>query len=40
MIGTREPHDGLTDPELDTIFNYDIKYRVGGQLLEKEGEAE
>jgi len=26
----------LTDTELDFIINYDIKYRMGGQLLKEE----
>jgi len=36
MIGNREQYDGLTDTELDFIINYDIKYRMGGQLLKEE----
>jgi hypothetical protein len=31
---------GLSDEELDFIINYDIKYRMGDQLLEEEGEEE
>jgi hypothetical protein len=31
---------GFTDEELDFIINYDIKYRMGDQLLEEEGEEE
>jgi len=37
MIGTREQYDGLTDTELDFIINYDIKYRMGAQLLKERG---
>ena len=33
-------HYGFTDEELDFIINYDIKYRMGDQLLEEEGEEE
>jgi len=33
-------HYGFTDEELDFILNYDIKYRMGDQLLEEEGEEE
>jgi len=40
MIGTREQCDGLTNTELDFIINYDIKYRMGDQLLKEEGEEE
>jgi hypothetical protein len=29
-------HYGFTDEELDFIINYDIKYRMGGELLEGE----
>lgn len=31
---------GLTDEELDFIINYDIKYRMGDELLDDEGEEE
>ena len=30
-------HYGFTDEELDFIINYDIKYRMGDQLLEERG---
>jgi len=40
MIGNREQYDDLTDTELDFIINYDIKYRMGGQLLKEESEEE
>ena len=30
---------GFTDEELDFIINYDIKYRLGDDLFEEEGEA-
>jgi len=33
-------HYGFTDVELDFIINYDIKYRMGDQLPEEEGEEE
>jgi hypothetical protein len=33
-------HYGFTDEELDFIINYDIKYRMGDQLLEEESEEE
>jgi cell fate (sporulation/competence/biofilm development) regulator YlbF (YheA/YmcA/DUF963 family) len=33
-------HYGFTDDELDFILNYDIKYRMGDQLPEEEGEEE
>ena len=33
-------HYGFTDEELDFIINYDIKYRMGDQPLEEEGEEE
>jgi hypothetical protein len=33
-------HYGFTDEELDFILNYDIKYRMGDQLPEEEGEEE
>ena len=29
-------HYGFTDEELDFIINYDIKYRMGGELEEDE----
>jgi len=31
---------GFTDEELDFTISYDIKYRMGDQLLEEEGEEE
>jgi methylase of polypeptide subunit release factors len=31
-------HYGFTDEELDFIINYDIKYRMGGELVDAEGE--
>jgi len=31
-------HYGFTDEELDFIINYDIKYRMGDQLLKEESE--
>ncbi len=31
---------GFADEELDFIINYDIKYRLGDQLLKEEGEEE
>jgi hypothetical protein len=33
-------HYGFTDEELDFIINYEIKYRMGDQLPEEEGEEE
>ncbi len=32
-------HYGFTDVELDFIINYDIKYGLGDELFEGEGEA-
>jgi len=31
-------HYGFTDEELDYIINYDIKYRMGKDLLENHSE--
>jgi len=31
-------HSGFTDEELDFIINYDIKYRMGRDTGEDEGE--
>jgi hypothetical protein len=33
-------HYGFTDEELDFIINYDIKYRMGGELVDDAGEEE
>jgi hypothetical protein len=29
-------HNGFTEEELDFIINYDIKYRMGGELVGEE----
>jgi len=31
-------HYGFTDEELDFIINYDIKYRMGDDLFDDDGE--
>jgi hypothetical protein len=31
-------HYGFTDEELDFIINYDIKYRMGDDLFDDEGD--
>ena len=33
-------HYGFTDEELDFIINYDIKYRMGDDLFDDEGDEE
>jgi len=33
-------HYGFTDEELDFIINYDIKYRMGKEVEEEDGEDE
>jgi len=32
-------HYGFTDEELDFIINYDIKYRMGQDVADEEGEG-
>ncbi len=32
-------HYSFTDEELDFIINYDIKYRMGSELFEDEGDV-